>query len=147
MRTIRASSAKAPPELSISTKDVCCIISMARQFDAKDEVTEPDPDSNPTDDGEIAILEDHRNDPVELELKTFIHDLSVEDRIDLVALVWLGRGDADLDGWSELRSEAERNQAKSTSRYLLGIPLMSDYLSEALSLFGESCDDEAADRL
>ncbi len=144
---MRVNSPSEPPDLSISTEDVCCIISMARQFDAKDEVTEPNPDSNPTDDGEVAILEDHRDDPVEAELKTFIHDLNVDDRIDLVALVWLGRGDADIDGWSELRAEANRNQAKNTATYLLGIPLLSDYLAEALSLFGRSCDDVDADRL
>lgn len=136
-----------PPDLSISTEDVCCIISMARQFDAKVEVTEPDVDSNPTDDGGVAILEDHRNDPVEAELKTFIHDLNVDDRVDLVALVWLGRGDATIDDWSELHDEAQRNQAKSTAAYLIGIPLLSEYLAEALSLFGRSCTDIDADRL
>jgi hypothetical protein len=147
MRVKPASRPPEPPDLSISTETVCAIISMARQFDAKDEVTEPDPDSNPSDDGGVAILEDHRDDPVELELKTFIHDLNVDERVDLVALVWLGRGDADIDGWAELRVEAARNQARSTAKYLLGIPLLSDYLAEALSLFGRSCDDVDADRL
>ena len=28
-----------------------------------------------------------------------------------------------------------------TGEYLLGIPLISDYLEEALSQFGESCDE------
>jgi len=146
-QSMRVNFAPEPPDLSISTEEICGIISMARQFDAKDEVTEPDPDSNPSDDGGIAILEDHRNDPVEAELKTYIHDLDVDSRVDLVALVWLGRGDADLDGWSELRAEAERNQSKNTAAYLLGIPLLSDYLAEALSLFGRSCEDVDADRL
>jgi hypothetical protein len=36
--------------LTISLEKVCFIIIKARKFDAKDEVTEPDPGSNPSDD-------------------------------------------------------------------------------------------------
>ena len=38
------------PALTISPEKVCFIIIKAREFDAKDEVTEPDPGSNPSDD-------------------------------------------------------------------------------------------------
>ena len=38
------------PSLTISPEKVCFIIVKAREFDAKDEVTEPDPGSNPSDD-------------------------------------------------------------------------------------------------
>jgi hypothetical protein len=40
-----------------------------------------------------------------------------------------------------LRAEAARAHNKRTAAYLLGIPLLSDYLEEALSLFDLSCDD------
>jgi len=46
--------------LTISPEKVCFIIMKAREFDAKDEVTEPDPGSNPADDKDAAVLEDHR---------------------------------------------------------------------------------------
>ena len=36
--------------LAISPEKVCFIIMKAEEFDAKDEVTEPDPGSNPSDD-------------------------------------------------------------------------------------------------
>src|ERR1041385_5681011 len=48
------------PDLSISPEKVCYIIVKAREFDAKDVVTDPDDGSNPTDDAMIAVLEDHR---------------------------------------------------------------------------------------
>ena len=38
------------PSLTILPEKVCFIIVKAREFDAKDEVTEPDPGSNPSDD-------------------------------------------------------------------------------------------------
>jgi hypothetical protein len=39
--------------LTISPEKVCFIIIKAKEFDAKDEVTEPDPGSNPSDDMEL----------------------------------------------------------------------------------------------
>jgi hypothetical protein len=41
---------------------------MCAVADAKDVVTEPDPGSNPTDDGMLSVLEDHKDDPVVAEL-------------------------------------------------------------------------------
>ena len=50
--------------LSISPEKVCFIIIKAREFDVKDDVTEPDPGSNPSDDNDVSVLEDHEDDPV-----------------------------------------------------------------------------------
>jgi hypothetical protein len=41
-----------------------------------------------------------------------------------------------------LRAEAERAHNRRTAAYLLGIPLLADYLGEAISLFGISCEGE-----
>lgn len=127
------------PELSIATDKVCFIIAKAREFDVKDVVTDPGDASNPTDDGMAAVLEDHGDDPVFQELAAAIHAMSVDERVDLVTLAWLGRGDGTIDDWSALRGEAARLHDNRTASYLLGLPLLSDYLAEALSQFGESC--------
>ena len=52
------------PDLSISPEKVCYIIAKAREFDAKDVVTDPEDGSNPADDAMVAVLEDRRDDPV-----------------------------------------------------------------------------------
>jgi hypothetical protein len=135
------------PDLAITPEKVCAILSMARQFDAKDVVTEPDPDSNATDDGGRAILEDHPDDPVRQELVTFIKDLDVDEQIELVTLMRLGRGDADIDDWNALREETSQLHTSKAALDLLEIPLLSDYLEEALSQFGESCEGLDAERL
>jgi uncharacterized protein DUF3775 len=87
------------PALSISPEKVCFIVVKAREFDVKDIVTEPDPASNATDDGMLSVLEDHRDDPTYQELRSFIGALTEDEQIDLVALTWLGRGDASLEEW------------------------------------------------
>lgn len=130
------------PPLAISPEKVCFIIVKAREFDAKDAVTDPDDGSNPSDDNMIAVLEDHGDDPVEHELTSFISDLSEDEQIDLVTLTWLGRDENTLADWPSLREEAtgaHRTRTTHTAKYLLGIPLLGDYLEEGLSMFGQSC--------
>ena len=130
------------PELSISEQKLCFIIAKAREFDVKDVVTDPDDASNATDDAMISVLEDHKDDPVVQELVAVIYAMSEDEQVDLVTLTWLGRGDGTIEDWSELRAEAARAHNRRTAHYLLGIPLLSDYLEEAISQFGISCDEE-----
>jgi len=132
---------EAAPDLALSTEKLCFIIAKAREFDAKDEVTDPDDSSNPTDDGMISVLEDHRDDPVVQEIAAVIHSMSVDEQVDLVTLAWLGRGDGTLDDWDELHAEAARAHNNRTASYLLGMPLLADYLEEALSQLGISCEE------
>jgi len=129
------------PELSISEDKLCFLVTKAREFDVKDEVTDPDDASNPTDDGMIAVLEDHKDDPVVQEITAVIRAMSVDEQIDLVTLAWLGRGDGGLDDWSDLRAEAARAHNNRTSSYLLGMPLLADYLEEGMAQFGLSCEE------
>ena len=138
------------PALAISPEKVCFVIIKAREFDVKDSVTEPDAGSNPSDDKMIAVLEDHGDDPVVEELTSFISCPSEDEQIDLVALAWLGRDDNTIEDWSELRAEAaraHRTDNNHTANYLLGMPLLGDQLEEALSLFGQSCEDVEMNRL
>lgn len=135
------------PSLTIVPEKVCFLIVKAREFDAKDAVTDPNDSSNATDDSMISVLEDHGDDPVAEEIRGVINALNVDEQIELVALTWLGRGDGTIEDWPELRAEATRAHNSRTASYLLGIPLLADYLEEGLSLFGLSCDDVEMDHL
>lgn len=129
------------PALSISPETAFFIVAKARQFDAKDGLTDPESGSNASDDGMRAVLEDRKEDPVRAELVSLIHDLNEDEQIDLVALTWLGRGDGGIENWDELRAEASRAHNKRTATYLLGMPLLSNYLEEGLSIFGHSAEE------
>ncbi len=133
--------------LAISPEKVCFIVVKAREFDAKDEVSEPDPGSNPSDDRDVAVLEDHEDDPVVEELTSFIDALSEDEQIDLVALAWLGRDDYSARDWPAVREDAARAHNDRTAAYLLGIPLLGDFLEEGLSLLGYSCQEFEIGRL
>lgn len=136
------------PTLTISAEDVGYLIVKAREFDVKEANSDPDSGSNATDDNMIDVLEDNGSDPVASEIAGFINSLSEEEKIDLVALMRLGRGDGTIEEWDDLRREAadERERNRYTARYLLGEPLLGDYLADGLAAFGLSWvdDDEGA---
>lgn len=137
----------ADPTLTISSESVCFIIVKAREFDVQDVVTDPDSGSNATDDKMTSVLEAHADDLTQKELLAFINALSEEEQIDLVALLWLGRGDGTLEDWHDLCDEAQRQHNNRTASYLLGEPLLSDHLEEALSQFSFTCEDFEIGRL
>ncbi|WP_425256286.1 MULTISPECIES: DUF3775 domain-containing protein [Microbaculum] len=135
------------PELSISAETVCFLIVKAREFDAKDQVSEPDPGSNAADDHMISVLEDHGDDPSVQEITQTIDALDVDEQVDLVTLAWLGRGDYTVADWAELRDEAAGAHNNRTASYLLGMPLLPDHLEEGLSMLGMSCEEFEMGRL
>jgi len=128
------------PSLDMNPEAVCYVIVKARGFDAKVDVVEPDPGSNPADENMLEVLEDYADDPVFDELKSFIDALSEDEQVRLVALAWIGRGDHTVADWDEVIAMAEERHNERTAEYLLGMPLLPDYLEEGLAQFGLSCE-------
>jgi hypothetical protein len=138
------------PPLTISAEQVCFMILKAREVETRDSFLEPDPESNFSDDNEVSVLEDHGDDPgvddpVIQELASFVDGLSDAEKVDLMALAWLGRDGGELDDWSETREEALRAHNESTADYLLKMllikPELGTFLEAGLSALGFSCDD------
>jgi hypothetical protein len=130
------------PELAISAEKVGFLIEKMREFDVKEGDTDPDSGSNGADDNMVDVLADNGDDPVAREISGFINAMSVDEQIDLVALMRLGRGDGGIDEWDDLRREAADGRNNRTASYLLGEPLVSDYLAEGLEEFGLTWSDE-----
>jgi hypothetical protein len=135
------------PALAISSEKVCFVVIKAREFDAKDADSNPDESSSAIDDAMSSVLEDRADDPVVRELRGFINALNEDEQIDLVTLAWLGRGDGKIDDWNQLRAEASQAHNERTAAYLLGTPLLADYLEEGLAQFGLSCEEFEMGRL
>jgi hypothetical protein len=135
------------PPLAISPEKVCFVIIKAREFDAKESGSDRETGSNPSDDRSMSILENATDDPVVEELTAFIDALSEDEQIDLVALAWLGRDSSSPGDWTETRREAARAHNTRTAAYLLGMPLLADFIEEGLSLMGLSCEEFELGRL
>ena len=132
------------PTLAISPEKVCFIVFKAREFAVKDAPTLSDDGSDPPDEEMRSVLEDRPDDPVRQELAAFIGALSFDEQVDLVTLMWMGRGDGTIADWYELRDTACDEHNNRTAHYLLGTPLLADFLAEGLGQFGRSCEEFAA---
>ena len=128
------------PELSVPVTTVAWIILKAREYDMKEpaEVESDEEDGhNP-----LGVLEDRADDATAAELRSWISDLNETEQAELVALMWLGRGDDDAENWAQLVEQARGSQAegarrgRGTARYLLGTPQLGDYLEEGLERLG-----------
>ena len=136
MRRIDASERPMP---EINPAKVCFVIEKSRELFGEDVGLRPDA-SNPTDDGERIILTD-AVDSIRRELVEFIRDLDVDESAALVALAWIGRGDFEAEDWRNAVTAAYDRREGPTWKYLLGMALLPDYLQDALSAFGRSCED------
>ncbi len=128
--------------LGISTDKLGYIILKAREWDVK---TEPWEDANPhgvNDYDANAILEDISEDATRTELVEFIRGLNEDEQARLVALVWIGRGTYAPDEFAEAIQMAKAENVNPAEDYLLGIPLLPDFLEEGLDRMGVSLDED-----
>ncbi len=133
--------------MDIALDKVCYIIIKAREFDVKEEPPDEEPGSNPADDQEREVLADYADDATYQELKAFLDGLNRDEFVDLLALVWIGRGDYSADEWDDVVHEARGILDKKAPEYLLGIPQLSDFLEEGLNELGLSCEDVEIEHL
>ncbi len=132
-------------ELTVSLETVFFIIVKAREFDEKVPPADPDSGSNPADDREIDVLEESAEDSVEEELEAALGARNSDEELDLIALMWLGRG--DFASFAQAREEAENMRDKHIASYLMGTPKLGDFLEEGLSQLGYSLEDFEKNRL
>ena len=138
---LRAAKTPESPSLDISTDKLAFIIERAREFDVKEGDSDPDSGSNPSDDDDTDILEDKSGDATREELAAAIRALNEDERAELIALAWLGRGTYDLEEWGEALSTARSEHGRRAAEYLIGLPLLGDYLEDGMALFDEGIVD------
>lgn len=125
--------------LTIPLSSLGWIILKAREFDVKDVDTSEGGDE----DDPYGVLEDRPDDPVFDELTGWINDMNETQRAELVALFWLGRDEGDASDFPGLVEEARGLQSPQhdTARYLLGSPLVADYIEDGLERLGYDTSD------
>jgi hypothetical protein len=127
-----------PDMPEINTDKVCFIIAKSRELLSEDAGAEADA-SNPTDDGFASILTDAGDRSVRKELLEYIEALDVDERNALVALAWIGRGDFEASDWRRAVREAGASKEAASRSYLFEMPMLPDFLADALSSFDRSC--------
>jgi hypothetical protein len=72
----------------------------------------------------------------EEELRELLGDLNVDEAAELIALVWIGRGDYDAAEWADVVSEARQRGHKRIASYLLRMPMLGEWLEDGLEAIG-----------
>jgi len=132
------------PELRISVEKVCALIEAARELAGKVPSTAGDRTTT-GDDSKLATINEPEGigedeDARRRETVEFIAGLNVEEQTDLLALIWLGRGDYDIDDWDEAVAEAEARIAARDPDYMIGDAALPEYLGDGVEAFGLTCD-------
>ena len=125
------------PSLELNPEIVQFIIDKVHEFHSRDDVMFPDEDEAEVldEDWTEQFATDFAGDPYYRELTTAIDDLEPDQQMMLVALMWVGRGDYSLEEWDEALEFAEETWTERTAEYLVGTPLLADYLAEGLQQF------------
>ena len=118
-------------ELNISPEKVFFIAARAKEFDAKADAGAGE-DAETVAEGGPPLAAEFAGDPGAEELSGAIDQLSDDEVIDLIGLTWVGRGDFDRTSWAEARALAADRHRRHSSRYLMGVPLLGEYLEGGL---------------
>lgn len=126
--------------MDIAVDTVSDIIVRLRAVEVKEADTDPDSGSNPTDDGATDVLMSGGDDATEAEVRAVIRSLNDDERGELLALLYIGRGDFEGDDWDEaVRFARERQQAGDGAvKELMSTPNAADLLGEGLEAIGQT---------
>jgi len=114
--------------LDLNPETVQQIIDRAHQYQTQESMREnlDDQETDPQSIAEAGPVA--ADDPIYIELKHVIGDLEPDQQVRLVALMWLGRGDFDVDDWDQALSRAGDAWNNRSAEYLVHTPLLADYL-------------------
>ena len=76
------------------------------------------------------------------ELRAFVENLLPEEKVSLVALLWIGRDTFDASELEDALATARREASTPTVDYLMGSPHLSDHLENGLEALGYSITDD-----
>ncbi|GJE61978.1 DUF3775 domain-containing protein [Methylobacterium trifolii] len=128
--------------MDIAVDTVTELILRLRAIEVKEGATDPDSGSNPIDDGATDVLVSGTDDATESEVRGLIAGLNVDERANLLALLYVGRGDMEPEEWDEaVRFAREREGAgDGAAKELLGSPDAGDLLEEGMDRLGLTPD-------
>ena len=125
-------------DLGIDSDELEGLILRMRALMAREENDVSDPGGNPTDDEVPAALQELSGDLTRAELVQEIEGLNDDQQDALVALYWIGRGDAEPEEWDNTVALARQRHEGATSAYLLSHPLVPDQIEEGWEKMRES---------
>lgn len=119
-------------EITLNPEFLRSLILKLRALMAQEDEVSPDSGSNPSDDERSATLQDTPDNLLRQEIAVQIEDLEPDQQAELIALMWIGRGDMEPEEWPEALELALDRADGSTARYLMTHPHVADHIDEGV---------------
>lgn len=100
--------------------------------------------------GEVIILAREMTEEIvgaEAQFDGLIEAMDEDELVDLVALMWIGRGDFEPEEWDDARRTAFEEATTPTGSYLKGTDHLADHLEAGLEAMGISSTDAEDDAM
>lgn len=127
--------------LQVNPEVVCRLIELAQSYHVKEQNSMPEDGSNAVDDWSQQMLADHEDSSSYNEFASIINEIDEDQQQEVVALLWVGRGDYTVEEWDSVLQQAKEQWTPDTAQYLIGHPLLADALREGLEQHGYSCQE------
>ena len=127
--------------MDVVAEKVGFIIQMARQLDNGDSFDDGVGAAESIDSVDYESLDEALETPPGDQISEYINGLNEDEALDLVALMWVGRGTYRARQFDQARLVAAAEATHSTSEYLVGTPLLADYLEDGLEAMGISVEE------
>jgi Protein of unknown function (DUF3775) len=127
-------------ELSIAADTVFRLLEILHELAGQDQGLEREEIDDEGDDASAEGLVEEPDDERSAEVATLLHDLNVDERSDLLALMLLGRDEFDLTDWEEAKTEAEEQLGDGSLHGVIdlvtGDAAVAEFLEAGLGAFG-----------
>lgn len=127
-------------ELTLNPKFLQNLILRTRALMAQEGHVSDDDGGNYSDDAGPATLQTNSDNLMDDEVIGEIDDLEPDQKAELVALFWVGRGDLEPEEWEDALKLAAERQDGSTAEYLLSHPHVAEHWDEGLDKLFDGSD-------
>lgn len=125
----------------INKEIICNIIRKATTIDISEDIFPGEDRSDLSDTEWKQAMAEYQEDESYVELKSLIDDLEPDQQQDIIALMYVGRGDFEITEWKAALAQARTVPASNCADYLISKELLPEFLSEGLSRFDLSCEE------
>jgi len=114
------------------------IMAVTRAYQAK----EAGPALNAADADTLEVLDSNANDATEEQLRGVLTHLNLDEKAELIALSWIGLGEAHPDDWEDAVATARQRIERGDAPNLMEMPTLGDCLAEGLEAIGWSASPD-----
>jgi hypothetical protein len=122
--------------IDVNTETVRRLVALAREIQGQDAIARPDETATMGVEWDGERVDSQEQDLSSAEFRCIVEDLEPDQQQQVVALMWLGRGDYLPEEWEDAVALAEEQWTEETASYLLAHPMLADELSAALVALG-----------